>query len=344
MAWTLPSNCTLPALLLALLTACTGDTPGGAYRDYHERLARTLAVDSEPRTQPQSPLPPRVGALQLALEGGNINTLDFLALRGCALQVNVARRNSSLGRLARPSQTLLLDLEFLRLAPACVEDLEREGRNALKERLLEAQALKRAQLPARVFNATLGSDEYRAFWRGTRPPGDYPAVPDTVTLQALHAINAAVARWLAGDYSVDGFEFELLLSEVAGGDGGGLLRALARQAHWLAEADSLLAARGNRGPLCGPNLRHDAADILPNVVEKYFVGQIQPGAAALHRSFHALLPPVRELETRLGEVLPDDYLRWRDARDRLLERGSGAPRRHVNNVQVLLQPCGRSGR
>lgn len=255
------------------------------------------------------------------------------------MQVNIARKNSSLGRLARPSQALLLELEFLRLAPACIEELEREGRNELAEELTAAQALKRDQLPARIFNATLGADEYRAFWRASRPPGEYPAVPNAVTLKALHAIDSAAGRWLGGDYAVDGFEFELLLSEVAGGSGGDLLIELQRLAHWLGAADRLLEGRGERGPLCGPNVRHAAADILPKVVEKYFVKQIQPGAASLNRSQHALLPPIRALESKLDEVLPSDYRSWLDTRNETLRSGSAASREHVTRIQSLLATC-----
>ena len=330
----------LVLLLPPLIVACGGDSTEGAYREYYERLQRTLDLGRAPSPQPPPPVPPRSGALQLTLESGDINALDFLALHGCALQINIGRRNSSLGRLAKASQTLLLDLEFMRLAPECIEELEREGRNALVQQLKKALALKRTQLPARVFNATLGSDEYRAFWRAKRPPGEFPAVPDAFTLQALYAINAAVQRWLTGDYSVEDFEFELLLSEVAGGSGGSLLRGFARQAHWLAEADALLQARHNRGPLCASNLRHSAADILPNVVAKYFVARIQPGAVALNSAYQALVPPVRELESLLRGALPSAYQGWHADRDALLERGARAPRLHVESIQGMLEDCG----
>ncbi|NND69455.1 MAG: DUF3080 family protein [Halioglobus sp.] len=326
-------------LLAALLAACGQSSPDEPFDNYLVRLARALDVVVSPSAAAPEPAPPRAGALQITLEDGSLDTLDFLALHGCALQVNIGRKNSSLGRLARPSQTLLLELEFLRLAPDCIMQLQSEGRTALAQQLAAAQQLKITQLPARIFNATLGSDEYRAFWRGKRRAGEFPAVPDAVTLQALHAINAAVTRWLAGAYGVDGFEFELLLSEVAGGNGGELLNALQRQAHWLAVADGLLQARHARGPLCGPNLRHSAADILPNVVEKYFVEALQPGAAALHRNYHELLPAVRHLEELLEDTLPDAFTQWRSARNAVLSRGSKAPRQHVEHIQALLAPC-----
>ena len=108
----------------------------------------------------------------------------------------------------------------------------------------------------------------------------------------------------------------------------------------MPQAHALLQARSGSRPLCANNLRHAAADILPNVMQKFFVAQIQPGAAALHRSYHEMLPPLRDLEATLDAVLPQDYRQWRDTRDGLLSNGADAPRRHVTNIQAVLEPCG----
>ena len=94
-----------------------------------------------------------------------LDALDFLALRGCALQVTIGKRNSSLGRLAPPSQALLLDLEFLRLAPACIDQLRAQQETELADLLRSAANHKRADLPRRVFNATLGAEEFQSFWQ-----------------------------------------------------------------------------------------------------------------------------------------------------------------------------------
>lgn len=330
----------LAALLPAtLLTACQPPGPDAAFATYLQRLGNTLAVAPRAPAGQPLPRPPRSAALRLDLPGSRIDTLDFLSLSGCELQVTIGRRNSSLGRLARDSQRLLLELEYLRLAPACVARLRAQGNDALAATLEQAWRDKREQLPARIFNATLGGEEYRAFWRAVPAPGAYPAVGEDTAAAALAAVNAGVRRWLAGDYRADNRAFEILLGEVAGGNGGALLAALARQQAWLAAADEMLAERAARGPLCAPGIRHRAADILPNVVRRYFVTPIQPQAARQHGGLHALRPPVAELEALLAAALPAAYLDWARARDRRLEAVMAAPRRHVTALQRLLAPC-----
>ncbi len=331
-----------PALtVLCLLTGgCQRGGAEAALEEYVTRLERTLQVDAPPATTEPAPLPPRPGALRLSLPDSSLDALDFLALSGCAVQVTIGKRNSSLGRMAADSQRLLLALEYLRLAPDCILFQRTRGRTGLAATLKAAWRTKREQLPALIFNATLAGTEYRQFWRAARTPGDYPAATDSQVVTALEAVNALARQWLSGDYRTDDLAFEIYLGEVAGGDGGELMRALAQQGAWLDAADTALGRRQQRGPLCAPGTRYRAADILPHVVQRFFVGAVQPHSAALGRRYHLLLPPVRDLETILADTLPRGFLAWQAQRDALLDRLAGAPRRHVERLSALMAPCG----
>jgi hypothetical protein len=327
-------------LVIALaLAGCGENTPAKAYNVYLDRLARTLDVEPAPIGEAPAPALPAPRQLRLDLPPGNLDVLDFLALSGCAVQVTIGKRNSSLGRMARASQRLLLELEYLQLAPECIAYQRKRGETALADTLQAAWDLKREQLPALIFNATLGSDEYRRFWRGPTPSADYPGNTGSAVVTALTEINALARRWLDGDYRADNQGFELLLAEVAGGDGGSLLRALALQASGLEAADRVLQQRLARGPLCGPSRRPAAADILPNVVRRFFIEGIQPRAAALNRRYHELLPAITELERMLDPALPPAYLQWRGERNNGLQEHAMAPRRHVKVLQRLQAPC-----
>ena len=330
----------LAALLLCLvLVGCAKPGPDDAFQNYLSRLARTLDQRVPDRVEPDWPRMPRVSELQLTLEGSTLDTLDFLALSGCAVQVTIGKRNSSLGRTAPPSQRLLLDLEYLELAPDCIASLEKDDESALADTLESAWQQKRAQLPARLFNATLASDEFRAFWRKPRALQDYPAQTSSRIITALESITALARQWQAGDFSADNQGFEILLSEVAIGDGGALLWALSLQSGWLAAGDSLVAAREQVGPLCGPQLRWPEADILQTVVHKYFIGEVQPWSAAVGRRHHELMTAFRALESEMTTALPPGYLEWRDARDRYIELTTAAPQNHVAALKTLLDPC-----
>jgi hypothetical protein len=338
-----PARAGLFALALPVLvaTGCSDSGPDAAHQEYLDRLARTLSTTpGQPATAAAVTLPaPR--ELQLEILPGNLDALDFLALSGCAVQITIGKRNSSLGRLARDSQRLLLELEYLQLAPACIDYLREQGDSELADTLEQAWELKRQQLPASIFNATLGGSEYRQFWKKA-PSGaaDYPANTGSAVIASMEAINGHARRWLAGDFSADNREFEILLGEVATGDGGALLQALAAQDAALAAADRIVTARLDRGPLCSPGIRPAAADILPNVIRKFFIEGIQPRAAALNRRLQELLPPVRALEQLLGPALPPSYELWRERRDSDLTRLANAPRRHVALLQDIQRPCG----
>ena len=157
-----------------------------------QRLGGALDVATPDTQRPLPLLPPRPGELQLAVPRDSIGGLDFLALRGCALQVTVGRRNSSLGRFAPPSQRLLLELEFLRLAPDCIVTLRQRDNAELADTLAAARQRKQRLLPLRIYNATLASDEFRSLWQTPAALGNYPASTNGTPPAALEAIAAGV--------------------------------------------------------------------------------------------------------------------------------------------------------
>ncbi|MCB1697784.1 MAG: DUF3080 family protein [Halioglobus sp.] len=330
----------LAGLVAIALAACTADSPDAAFERYLARLSRTLAVASPDIAGPAVAGMPPPRELHRALAAGSLDTLDFLALSGCEVQITIGKRNSSLGRMARDSQRLLLELEYLQLAPACIAYQRGRGETALANTLEQAWLQKRRQLPAAIYNATLGSSEYREFWQQPAfPAADYPANTGSAVIASLEMINHHARRWLAGDFSADNLEFELLLGEAATGDGGALLQALAAQSAALAAANRMLAQRMARGPLCSASIRPVAADILANVIRKFFIGDIQPRAAALNRRYHELLLPIEALEQLLGDALPPAYVVWAGQRDARLSELALAPRRHVESLQSIQQPC-----
>jgi len=329
------------ALLVLLLAGCAEPGPADALQTYLSRLARTLDQPAPDTREPDWPRMPRTADLTLTMEGSALDALDFLALSGCAVQVTIGKRNSSLGRIAPPSQRLLLDLEYLQLAPECIAFLEENGDAALAATLTSAWQQKRAQLSARLFNATLASDEFRAFWRKPRDLGNYPGNTNSEVITALESITSLARQWHGGDFSADNRAFEILLSEVAIGDGGALLWSLSVQAGWLASANSIVVGRAEEGPLCSAQFRQPAADILQTVVHKYFIGGVQPWSAALGRRHHELLTAIRDLEFELRDALPDNYRDWQQSRDRFIDSTTAAPQEHVSQLKTLLDPCQR---
>ena len=325
--------------VLALLPGCEPQDPAALYDNYLARLGRTLSVEVPAVAHPVPPKLAEPGQLRLDIPPDRLDTLDFLALSGCAVQATIIKRNSSLGRMARDAQRLLVELEYLRLAPPCITRLRDNDKNALAELLEQSWRLKQRQLPALIFNATLGGAEYRAFWLAAAASGDYPAVPHSLVIAALEAIDSHARRWLAGDYRAHNRDFEILLSEVAGGDGGILLQALARQGDWLGTADQMLAQRMARGPLCAPGARLAARASLPHVIHKDFMDEIQLRATDLNRRYHEQLLPITALEEQLTTALPTAYRTWRSERNARTAIQVLASRRHRARLNAMQQPC-----
>ena len=278
----------LCSALLFLLAGCQPtetDTPFEVY------LSRT---DSARSISPPDGLkvPPVTVDLQLNIPLRTLDTLDLVSLSGCTVQTTIGKRNSSLGRYAKPSQRLLLELEYLQLAPPCI-DLLRDHNNTLANVLDAAWRQRQKQLPALIFNATLGSDEYRSFWLAPRAPGDYPVVSLALAVSALQRINRHVCRWLSGDYQAQNRDFEVLLSQAAGGDAGALLQALHTQSSGVLAADPTI---GRLQTLLTTikTLEAQLASILP-LQYRYWMDdrndRVTEAASTQYHQSRAYLPP-----------------------------------------------------
>lgn len=222
----------LYAVLITLLSGCQPVEPDAALEvGASGSGSAQFSVPSDALAEP-----PAAADLQLDTSSTTLDTLDLMTLSGCSVQTTIGKRNSSLGRHAKPSQRLLLELEYLRLAPPCI-DMLRDRQQGLADVLEAAWHERQAQLPTLVFNATLGSDEFHSFWLAPRAPGDYPVVGLAAAVSALQRINRHVCRWLSGDYRAQNRDLEVLLSQVAGGDAGALMQALHTQSSAVVTVD-----------------------------------------------------------------------------------------------------------
>ncbi len=192
----------------AMASGC-GEPWAGLSNEPNTHSNRTIVAET-------SPEPPKPEKLRITPASDKFHTLDFMALSGCKLQITLGKYQSSLGRGASDSQRLLLDLEYLRLAPPCIDYQRELGQTKLAAFLHNIQALKKKQLPHTLFNATLANTQFYQFWNNAIAPKGRPE-QQALTLSAIHTINALVSRWLSGDYRASNIEFEIALSEMAKG-------------------------------------------------------------------------------------------------------------------------------
>lgn len=332
---------------LALLPACQPQGADATFSDYVGKLSKALAVAAPDQETSIGLTPPLATALQLDIPASPIESLDLLQLSGCAVQANIGKRQTSLGRLAKPSQRLLLELEYLRLAPACISRLRKgtigghmndnNGNNPVLADVLEdAWREKQAQLPALISNATLGSDEYLAFWLATPAPEDYPRSSLQAVAAALGAINEQAQRWLSGDYRADNREFELLLSAVAGGDGGTQLQDWTHQINWLGAAD-LMLAHASETKCSG----HSRDTELHWSMANYFSDAIQPLTTQSRQRYQVVAAPALALEAQLDAALAPHYRHWMEDRNQHVATLAHAPAQHLERLKRLQGKCSR---
>ena len=324
---------------LALLLGCSApDTGPEQLTDYVQRLATATNEPIPP--YPRLVAPPRIADAAIrpvVITHLSIDVLDFLSLSPCELQVNIGRRNSLLGRSASPSQQLLLDLEFLALAPACISALTDTGDTALVASLQSLTAQKQGQLQARIFNALLAASEWRDFWRLPPSLGDYPATVSGDVVDSLHWLNRHIQHWLAGNYAAGGQELEYHLGILRSGDGGYLLLAAALQARELERASLLLQQRPRS--LCPGGGITESARIAERVILKYFLGVVQPWLAKLNLREQPLMAVVDDIETQLKAKLTAEYSAWQTTRNALLGEIRRAPLEHVAAIKKAFSAC-----
>jgi len=252
-----------PAGLKAVLFVCISAV---ALMACGERPTRDKPVVEATATH----FPPMPRNLRIALPSDNLASVDFFALRGCALQITVGKFHSSLGRHASDAQRLLLDLEYLRLAPPCIARQRKQGQVNLAQTLAEINEVKRRQLPAAIFNATLGNKPFQQFWSPSVQVKNQPS-RQQLALSAMLAIHIRVKQWLSGDYRASNIDFEIHLSEVATGraftpgpQAGALRRTIAlleqqvwpslpyRYREWQTQRERVFATRASPAPHARP--------------------------------------------------------------------------------------------
>lgn len=328
---------TLWVALAVFLGACSNNSGETILNDYEARLSRTLNLSFPPIELPEAPRKPRAEALQLNLKNSDIGTLDFLGLTGCELQITIGKRNSSLGKLAAPSQRLLLDLEFLQHAPACIAHLKTKAdQQELVSLLEQSQTLKQQQLAQQIHNATLAGPEWHQFWKPQKIPAGYPndTTSDQV-LQALDAVTAIASKWLDGNYAADNALFEAHLNTLRSGDGGVIVAATQLGQTFFSRWNTTLYDYAEE-QACGPVKQKT---ILETVIAKYFAGGVQQWLAPVISRADSIRLTSNNLETLLSKASPPEYNDWQLQRDNYIQTVKFLTVAHVKTLKRVLEPC-----
>jgi len=330
-------------LILLLLSGCLGDPTPEGFEDYVLRLSRSLdqsLAKAKRSTVELAAMPAPAELREPTAVRESIDLVDLIALNACELGQVVARRNSSLGKVSPPSQRLIYHLDFLRTAPNCISWLRDQGERELATALQAAWIGKRERLPQLIWQGLFTGQEFRAFWQRPHYLEGYPEGVGPELIAHITLLDRWVQQWLSGDYRVESRNLELLLAQIARGDGGRLIEALAVQSGALARANRLIDQRLARRPVCFAGKRSNEAEIFQNVVTRFWLGDLQRWSAAVNQRYFQLLPAIDALEQRLAPGEPAPYRHWRVARNDALAGWAAAPAGHIAAIKRIYAQCG----
>lgn len=329
-------------LFLCTLSLSACGAANDPAHDYAKRLANVLDLEIDPREPPIILKFPSTRQLIQPTLQINLSVRDFLSLRGCELHQVLAKRNSQLGKVASASQRFISDLKTIQAGPACLEFLHSNSQSALAKELQEFLALKQAKLAGSAWYALLGGPEHAAFWSNQTTPAGYPKIiahPQAHALSALSAIANSVSKQDLKLSLEKADTLENHLASLRFGDGGILLKELTNLRFRLEQANALIKQKLNT-PLCLQARPTPAARNLQNVVNKFFVPNVQAQAVLLSRRHQQLMPTIHAIESTLSAASPKAYKEWQKERDQVFTQSLAATQEHVGLLQKLYAQCG----
>ena len=85
--------------------------------------------------------------------------------------------------------------------------------------------------------------------------------------------------------------------------------------------------------------RNEKARYFSNVVNKFFIGQVQVYAVQLNQRYNQIMGVYINLEDKLKVGSPKQYDEWKAQRDKQFKEYLIAPKGHVFYIQKLYEQC-----
>ncbi|MCG8672572.1 MAG: DUF3080 domain-containing protein [Pseudomonadales bacterium] len=295
------------------LAGCASDSIEQDYDEYLTRLARVL--DQDPSDWKKSvlmglkPIYPSAKGRRLLVSDTRVGVFDFLALHDCELMQLISERNTSLGRVMSETARFHYEVMILSGIRRCLAELDDDPE--LEEALQQIRDIKQVELSRHWWNATWGSDAFDRFFALSQPTLSKKAVsgyetPAIVSLERyLLLLNEHVTGTQssqATSYLDVASEAERALKDLEFHYGGRLIKSVSMGAGAINEANRLLRTRLESRPICINQKPSRQAEILRNVLTKYYVLSFQPHLSALDKEMSQLVRPLSSLNARFSEL------------------------------------------
>lgn len=332
------------------LSGCSKEAPEQALmQTYVSRVANVLDEEYQWQ-QPDSPPPLPSQRLRLqTVADQNEGLIDVLDLAKCNLLPLIASRNSSLGKLASPSQRLIYEVEFLHQISDCLPLIKGDPTidTEVKERIESIYQVKKANLPFIFWNALYTGQEIEASMAMNQAPIPLLQTDYSTTLNALNSLSFIATSTLQSQASFTPpsltnieQDYEAIYHQPLGTP---LLKSLLLLEATMSNVTNLINTRLTRRPMCFTSMQNPKANILKNIFVEYYARQIQPYMAYVHRlgdewfSIHTktlkLLPVPTEVTTYTEQVF------IQNSKTSIWERYIVARDKHTSAWQKILKQC-----
>ncbi|MGB0664806.1 MAG: DUF3080 family protein [Pontibacterium sp.] len=339
-----------------LLSACGPANPGlDLLEDYLYRLSNTLDTPIDNDLSP-APLPlyPTAKVNRFTFDPLTQGVIEVFELGYCEGILDlIAQRNSSLGKVMRPSAQYRYELSFFDKIQRCHQKAEQdpEIEPELKNTIASIADQKRQQLPAVAWNSLFSSEEIdQQFDRTAQliaPPeekGQAAGIPELANgftrLSALALSATQTPFEYPSDSATNESYYEALYRQPIMGELHNSLNALTLT---MERATAALKHRTETKPLCRPGLYSKQAPILANVFDRYYLGGFQPYLAHIHRLAQSTLVPLADAYAALPK--PEGFITFGDQQistthpDSVWLRYINARDQHTKAWQRILRDC-----
>ncbi|CAM3704904.1 MULTISPECIES: DUF3080 family protein [Pseudoalteromonas] len=328
----------LGTLFACLLISACSDKPTDINEQYQQRLATAL----------DKPLPvtPPLNNLKLTPVHNNDNPataqqlsiVQLAQLSHCKLNTLIAEHNSQLGKVASSAGQLTYQIQFIQLAPSCLEKLNSESKSyqAIKHEL----ANKKQQL-LKQFNHLLYNDpELKRTWQLTSYALDNNLAGLVETELALQNLLTLKQQIIQQQYTqIDSQALYPQLSQLRQFNFNQALVSAVRQQTYFNHSTSRYLTSIDLSALCNPLKNKRQAQIVSNVFKKYYLSQLQPYQAQLSGALERLMPLYQALWLDSTTNQPELRALLQQQPSNLLTAFKESAKTHVTWWQKFYKKC-----
>lgn len=330
--------------------------------DYLWRLANVLEQEQPDLSSRVFSYPEKRG-MTLSVSTHGIDLLDFLSMTGCQLQITAAQKNSGLGRVMMASQQLLYQWQFLQDSESCLPHLARTDPELYRQ-LQAVVEVKRQELARYAWLALWAGPEMRTYFGATQqwlseqqqillPEEDLQLLLKiagfTRSMQRLAMASEIQnnAQSVGADMSVERYRepLEQVLYRLSQSNRGGEVLTTVSELTRLLNQGTTMLAEGRAKPVCPQGRVTAQAKILHTVFLKFYIGQVQPYLAFVHKAAEGWFEQIAALRGAFDIAEPAAFHVFgqiidNTRNDGLWQQYKVAVQAHTRAWQAILGDCG----